>query len=89
MAAENASNNVTTGNGNVPKNAEQPPPPPQQKTDSFLYTLMMTIYDVIIFLGISIGYILQVSITIKFKISKEKEKINTSDDNDHHIFYHR
>lgn len=66
MAAENASNNVTTGNGNVPKNAEQPPPP-QQKTDSFLYTLMMTIYDVIIFLGISIGYIFQVSIAIKFK----------------------
>lgn len=59
MAAENASNNVTTGNGNVPKNAEQPPSPPQQKTDSFLYTLVMTIYDVIIFLGISIGYIFQ------------------------------
>lgn len=74
MAAENASNNVTTGNGNVPKNAEQPPPPPQQKTDSFLYTFMMTIYDVIIFLGISIGYILQVSINHKIQNFKRKRK---------------
>lgn len=61
MAAESASNveNVTTGNGNVPTS---PPPPKAKIPESLLTTIVLTIYDVIVFLSVSIGYIFQVSI---------------------------
>lgn len=59
MAAENASNteNVHTGNGSVPK----PETPKSNVPDSILVTIALTIYDVIVFLAVSIGYIFQVS----------------------------
>lgn len=65
MAAENASNNdnVTLGNGNVPTPATSstPPIPAQKVPDGWLVTIILTIYDVIVFLSVSIGYIFQVS----------------------------
>lgn len=80
MAAENASNNDhnSIGNGNVPKHAEdQPQPAP--KTENYLYSLILTIYDVIIFLGVSIGYILEVS-TRKITFKKTRNfRININD----------
>lgn len=65
MAAENAPiDNVTLGNGNVPRTAEPSTPKetPSKTPEHFLMTIILTIYDVIMFLGISIGIIFQVSI---------------------------
>lgn len=64
MAAEIAPNdNVSLGNGNVPRTAEQPTPKSSGLLpENFIMTIILTIYDVIVFLGISIGYIFQVSI---------------------------
>lgn len=81
MATESASN--TVGNGNVPKTAPDSPQP-APKTEHFLYTLILTIYDVIIFLGISIGYIFQVRVKINIAT-----KPNQTNDNDQHHFDHR
>lgn len=57
-----------TSNGNCngtittsPANTETTQTPDQP---NFLVTILLTIYDVIIFLGISIGYIIQVSCTL-------------------------
>ncbi|XP_031623156.1 short-chain dehydrogenase/reductase family 16C member 6 [Contarinia nasturtii] len=59
MEAENAPN-ASLGNGNVPTAAE----PSSQKvqpgtTESIITTIISTIWDVIVFLAISIGYIFQ------------------------------
>lgn len=66
MAAESASTNghVPHGNGNVPKPAESttPPKPAPNTPDNLLKTIALTIYDVIVFLAVSIAYILQVSL---------------------------
>lgn len=63
MAVENVQNdNVPVSNGNVPTAAQQTT---AQKaataTENIITTIVLTIYDVIVFLGISIGYIFQVS----------------------------
>lgn len=66
MAAESASNNVNGPivNGNVPKPAPSTPPKPAPTApDGLLVTIILTIYDVIVFLSVSIGYIFQVSCT--------------------------
>lgn len=60
MAPDNASNteNVPTGNGNVPT----PEAPKATQPESWLTSIVLTIYDVIIFLAVSLGYIFQVRI---------------------------
>lgn len=63
MTAESATNNdhVPFGNGNVPRPAPSATPPQSTPNtpDGLLKTIALTIYDVIVFLGISIGYIFQ------------------------------
>lgn len=63
MAAESVSNNVPLSNGNVPTPAPSmtPPKPALSTSEGLLTTIILTIYDVIVFLAVSIGYIFQVS----------------------------
>lgn len=60
MAAESAVE--TIGNGNIPKEAQPPAQPAASKQpENIFVTIALTIYDVIVFLAVSIGYIFQVS----------------------------
>lgn len=80
MAAENVPNNdnVTLGNGNIPTTADPSTTKTAEpsKSEYLITTIVLTIYDVIVFLGISIGIIFQVSIlqrkamTISFIVNK-------------------
>lgn len=80
MAAENVPNNdnVTLGNGNIPTTADPSTTKTAEpsKSEYLITTIVLTIYDVIVFLGISIGIIFQVSIlqrkamTISFIVYK-------------------
>ncbi|XP_055295475.1 short-chain dehydrogenase/reductase family 16C member 6 [Sitodiplosis mosellana] len=58
MAGEN---NVTLGNGNVPNTTAQPSTAKTEPgtAESILTTIVLTLWDVIVFLSISIGYIFQ------------------------------
>lgn len=74
MAAESASNNdnvpLHNGNGNIPTPPSMTPPKPTLHTpEGLLTTIVLTIYDVIIFLAVSIGYIFQVSAALYFPLS--------------------
>lgn len=62
MAAEN-NQNVTLGNGNVPTTTAHLSPPKAEpsKAESIITTIILTLWDVVVFLSISIGYIFQVS----------------------------
>lgn len=63
-----AAGNVTLSNGIVPTTTTattvQPSPPKAQPgtAESILTTIALTIWDVIVFLAVSIGYIFQVSL---------------------------
>lgn len=59
MAAENASNGPVS-NGNIPT----PEKPTISSPGNLFTTIVLTIYDVIVFLAVSIGYIFQVSMTV-------------------------
>lgn len=64
MAAESVSNNDNgpLSNGNVPTPASMTPPKPALSTpEGLLKTIILTMYDVVVFLAVSIGYIFQVS----------------------------
>lgn len=64
MAGENApTENGQVGNGNVPSAAAEPTAPQKAAaaTESFITSIVLTIFDVIVFLAVSIGYICQVS----------------------------
>lgn len=65
MAAEN-NDNVILGNGNVPTTTEQQPTPKAGPgtAEGILTTIILTLWDVVVFLSISIGYIFQVSTII-------------------------
>lgn len=74
MAADSASNNDNVphrnGNGNIPTPAPHtmtPPKPTLHTPEGLLTTIVLTIYDVIIFLAVSIGYIIQVSAALPFE----------------------
>lgn len=71
MTAENASNaeNVALLNGNATKMRQN------INGDANIFrTIMLTIYDVLIFLAVSIGYISQVSIQFISFITFKKKK---------------
>lgn len=72
MAADCGSNNANVGNGNIPTPVQ--PASSTSATTNFLIAIMLTIYDVIEFLAISIGYIFQVR---KFKKKKHIEYLWT------------
>lgn len=62
MAGENAHNeNDTLGNGNIVSAEPTATQKAAAATESIITTIALTIYDVIVFLAISIGYIFQVS----------------------------
>lgn len=70
MTVSNANTNGVVGNGHAPSHAEVNHPasdatkPTDDKTlQNAILTFVLTIYDIVIFLGISIGYIVQVSIS--------------------------
>lgn len=56
VAAHNE--NIPLSNGNVPITTEAPA---KAAGENIFVTIILTIYDVIVFLSISIGYICQVS----------------------------
>lgn len=65
MTAENAPSgeNAAFVNGNVATLSDQPNIKPKSTVEESLFTtIMLTIYDVILFLAVSIGCIIQVSI---------------------------
>lgn len=65
MTAENAPSgeNAAFVNGNVATLSDQPNIKPKSTVEESLFTtIVLTIYDVILFLAVSIGYIIQVSI---------------------------
>lgn len=64
MTVNSANTNGAVGNGHaISAETNAPTPQPAEQTlQNVISTFLLTIYDVIIFLGISIGYILQVSI---------------------------
>lgn len=67
MTVSGANTNGVVGNGHA-LTAETSPSsklPAEKTLQSVITTFILTIYDVIIFLGISIGYIIQVSIFSK------------------------
>lgn len=77
MTAENSSNveNVALLNGNATNNQ----PKIQQKPNgdaNIFRTIMLTIYDVLIFLAVSVGYISQVSIQFISFVTFKKEVKN-------------
>lgn len=63
MTVETSPN--TFGNGNVPT-ATKPKDSPPAEAQSILMTIFLTLYDVVVFLAVSIGYICQVSILTSF-----------------------
>lgn len=76
MAAESASNNdnVPLSNGNVPTPAPPsmtPTKPTLGTPEGLLTTIVLTIYDVIVFLAISIGYIFEVSCSFLYTSNLE------------------
>lgn len=65
MTAENMPNGETAAfvNGSAATISDQPNPEPKpQPNEHLVATIILTIYDVIVFLLCSIGYIIQVSI---------------------------
>lgn len=67
MTAENMANgeNAAFVNGNAATISNQPNFEPKiQPNDSLFATIILTIYDVIVFLSCSIGIIIQVSIAL-------------------------
>lgn len=64
-------NNIVGSNGKIPTaSTERSPTPTQPAKDNIFISIIQTIYDVIVFLAISIGYILQVSFKIKTKMKQ-------------------
>lgn len=68
MTVSNANTNGVVGNGHAltAETNPSPKPPMEQNLQSLISTIILTIYDVVIFLGISIGFILQVSILLNY-----------------------
>lgn len=62
MAGEN---NVSVGNGSVPKQSTSTASNVATNTENILTTIVLTLWDVVVFLAVSIGYIFQVSIRFK------------------------
>lgn len=58
--------NIVGSNGKIPTaSTEEPPTPTTPAKENIFISIIQTIYDVIVFLAISIGYILQVSSSLQ------------------------